>query len=101
MKTMKKVNTKKQQTSRSKCYCSCCSHQHALGTKEQRRPSTKAANSPNSEICALLQMPQSIPTQDVIISGSDEITTAQISLQGNNMSSNVSKAIFNYESRNC
>jgi hypothetical protein len=83
MKTIKKPNTKKQQTSRSKCYCSCCSHQHLLGTKDQRRPSAKAANSPNAEICALLQMPQSIPTQDMMISANDEISTVQTSLQSN------------------
>jgi hypothetical protein len=79
MKTMKKPNTKKQQTSRSKCYCSCCSHQHSLGSKEQRRPSTKSSNSPNVEICALLQMPQSIPTQDISIGTNEEISI----LQGN------------------
>jgi uncharacterized protein with WD repeat len=85
MKTTKKTNTKKQQTSRSKCFCSCCSHQHSLGPKDQRRPSAKAANSPNAEICALLQMPQSIPTQDMIMNTNDEISTAQTSLQGNDI----------------
>ncbi len=83
MKTTKKSTTKKQQISRSKCFCSCCSHQHQLGTKDPRRPSTKAANSPNTEICALLQMPQSIPTQDMIIGANDDILTVQTSLQGN------------------
>jgi hypothetical protein len=77
MKTTKKTNSKKQQTSRSKCYCSCCSHQHQLPTKEQRRPSAKATNSPNAEICALLQMPQSIPTQDMIMGNNDDISTLQ------------------------
>lgn len=76
-KITKKSTTKKQQLSRSKCFCSCCSHQHSLGGKEQRRPSTKAANSPNAEICALLQMPQSIPTQDMIINGNDDLSTLQ------------------------
>jgi len=84
MKTTKKSTTKKQQTSRSKCYCSCCSHQHSLGTKDPRRPSAKAANSPNAEICALLQMPQSIPSQDMLIGANDDIATMQTSLQGNN-----------------
>jgi hypothetical protein len=84
IKTTKKTNTKKQQTSRSKCYCSCCSHQHQLGAKEQRRPSAKAANSPNAEICAFLQMPQSIPPQDMIIGANDDIATVQTSLQGKN-----------------
>ena len=83
MKTIKKTNTKKQQTSRSKCYCSCCSHQHPFNTKDPRRPSTKAANSPNAEICALLQMPQSIPPQDMMIGANDDILTVQTSLQGN------------------
>jgi hypothetical protein len=83
MKTTKKSTTKKQQISRSKCFCSCCSHQHPLSTKDQRRPSAKATNSPNAEICALLQMPQSIPTQDMIISANDDILTVQTSLQGN------------------
>jgi hypothetical protein len=83
MKTMKKPNTKKQQTPRSKCFCSCCSHQHPLGPKEQKRPSTKAANSPNVEICTLLQMPQSIPTQDMLIGANEEISMLQTSLQGN------------------
>ncbi|CAF0720324.1 unnamed protein product [Rotaria sordida] len=90
MKTTKKTNTKKQQTSRSKCYCSCCTHQHALNTKEQRRPSAKTANSPNAEICALLQMPQSIPTQDMMIGTNDDILTVQTSLQGN-MTNNTNK----------
>jgi hypothetical protein len=76
-KTTKKTNAKKQQTSRSKCYCSCCSHQHPLGPKEQRRPSAKAANSPNAEICALLQMPQSIPSQDLLIGANEEIGAIQ------------------------
>jgi hypothetical protein len=83
MKTTKKPTTKKQQTSRSKCYCSCCSHQHPIGPKEQRRPSAKAANSPNAEICALLQMPQSIPTQDMMTGANDDISIVQSSLQGN------------------
>ncbi|CAF2380202.1 unnamed protein product [Rotaria sp. Silwood2] len=90
MKTTKKPSTKKQQTSRSKCYCSCCTHQHPLNTKEQRRPSAKAANSPNAEICALLQMPQSIPTQDMMIGTNDDILTVQTSLQGN-MANNTNK----------
>ncbi|CAF3379141.1 unnamed protein product [Rotaria sp. Silwood1] len=90
MKTTKKTNTKKQQISRSKCYCSCCTHQHPLNTKEQRRPSAKAANSPNAEICALLQMPQSIPTQDMMIGTNDDILTVQTSLQGN-MANNTNK----------
>ena len=77
IKAMKKPNTKKQQVSRSKCFCSCCSHQHPLGSKEQRRPATKAANSPNAEICALLQMPQSIPKQDMLTGVSEEISTPQ------------------------
>ena len=82
MKIAKKPNTKKQQTSRSKCYCSCCSyhHQHQLGNKDQRRPSTKTTNSPNAEICALLQMPQTIPTQDF---SNDDILTVQTSLNNN------------------
>jgi hypothetical protein len=82
IKTVKKPNTKKQQISRSKCYCSCCSYhqQHQLGIKDQRRPSTKAANSPNAEICALLQMPQSIPTQDY---SNEDILTVQTSLNNN------------------
>lgn len=83
MKITKKPATKKQQLSRSKCFCSCCSHQHPLGGKDQRRPLAKAANSPNAEICALLQMPQSIPTQDMIMGGNDDILTVQTSLQGN------------------
>jgi len=83
MKTTKKPTTKKQQTSRSKCYCSCCSHQHPMGPKEQRRPSAKAANSPNAEICALLQMPQSIPTHDMMTGANDDISIVQSSLQGN------------------
>ncbi|CAF3354613.1 unnamed protein product [Rotaria sp. Silwood1] len=90
MKTTKKTNTKKQQISRSKCYCSCCTHQHPFNTKEQRRPSAKAANSPNAEICALLQMPQSIPTQDMMIGTNDDILTVQTSLQGN-MANNTNK----------
>lgn len=65
-KTARKTNTKKQQNARSKCYCSCCPYhqQCQLNIKDQRRPITKASNSPNTEICALLQMPQSIPPQD-------------------------------------
>ena len=82
MKITKKSNTKKQQTSRSKCFCSCCSHQHPINTKEQRRPAAKATNSPNAEICALLQMPQSIPTQDMMIPSNDEILTVQTSFSG-------------------
>ena len=77
MKITKKNNGKKQQTTRSKCFCSCCSHQHSLGTKEQRRPITKATNSPNAEICALLQMPQSIPSQEMMISGNEDIANLQ------------------------
>ncbi|UJR10374.1 hypothetical protein I4U23_014579 [Adineta vaga] len=57
------INTKKQQTLRSKCYCSCCAH-HQLNSKDQRRPSTKAIHSQNTELSALLQMSQSIPTQE-------------------------------------
>ncbi|CAF0889864.1 unnamed protein product [Rotaria sp. Silwood1] len=83
MKTSKKTNTKKQQTSRSKCYCSCCSyhHQHQLINKDQKRTSTKTANSPNAEICALLQMPQTIPNQDF---SNEDILTVQTSLNNNN-----------------
>jgi hypothetical protein len=81
IKTAKKPNTKKQQTSRSKCYCSCCSyHQHQLNTKDLRRPTAKTSNSPNAEICALLQMPQSIPTQDF---SNEDILTVQTSLNNN------------------
>ncbi|CAF1109270.1 unnamed protein product [Adineta ricciae] len=87
MKITKKSNTKKQQTSRSKCFCSCCSHQHPINTKEQRRPAAKATNSPNAEICALLQMPQSIPTQDMMIPSNDEILTVQTSFSGNKTNS--------------
>lgn len=83
MKTPKKTTTKKQQISRSKCFCSCCPHQHILGTKEQRRPLTKASNSPNTEISTLLQMPQSIPTKDVTNTTDDDILTMQTSLQSN------------------
>ena len=81
MKTMKKSNTKKQQISRSKCFCSCCTHQHPLGLKEQRRPTTKSTNSPNTDICALLQMPQTIPT-------SEEISTFQGNMINNRMNNN-------------
>ncbi|CAF2521056.1 unnamed protein product [Rotaria sp. Silwood2] len=86
MKTSKKTNTKKQQISRSKCYCSCCSyhHQHQSANKDQRRTSTKAANSPNAEICALLQMPQTIPNQDF---SNEDILTVQTSLNNNNTNS--------------
>lgn len=76
-KTTKKSNGKKQQTNRSKCFCSCCSHQHTIAPKEQRRPMNKASNSPNAEICALLQMPQSIPSQDIIVSATDDISAIQ------------------------
>ncbi|CAF2952983.1 unnamed protein product [Rotaria sp. Silwood2] len=86
MKKSKKTNTKKQQISRSKCYCSCCSyhHQHQSANKDQRRTSTKAANSPNAEICALLQMPQTIPNQDF---SNEDILTVQTSLNNNNTNS--------------
>lgn len=84
MKAMKKPNTKKQQVSRSKCFCSCCSHQHPLGSKEQRRPTNKATNSPNAEICALLQMPQSIPKQDMLAGASEEMSTSQGTVTINN-----------------
>jgi hypothetical protein len=82
IKTAKKTNTKKQQTSRSKCYCSCCSyhHQHQFNIKDQRRPTAKTSNSPNAEICALLQMPQSIPPQDF---SNEDILTVQTSLNNN------------------
>ncbi|CAF0979180.1 unnamed protein product [Rotaria magnacalcarata] len=90
IKTTKKPNTKKQQISKSKCFCSCCSHQHSLSTKEPRRSSVKAANSPNTEMCALLPMSQSISTQDMIISAHDDIFTMTNSLQ-NNMNNNISK----------
>jgi hypothetical protein len=79
MKTAKKTNTKKQQTLRSKCYCSCCSH-HQFSIKDQRRPSAKAVHSPNAEICALLQMPQSIPPQDF---SNEDILTVQTSFNNN------------------
>ncbi|CAF0866233.1 unnamed protein product [Adineta steineri] len=92
MKTTKKINTKKQQTSRSKCFCSCCSHQHPINTKEQRRPPTKATNSPNAEICALLQMPQSIPSQDMMMNSNDDVLTVQTSLQGN-ITNNTNKLL--------
>ncbi|UJR35597.1 hypothetical protein I4U23_028348 [Adineta vaga] len=90
MKTTKKSNTKKQQTSRSKCFCSCCSHQHPINSKEQRRPSAKATNSPNAEICALLQMPQSIPSQDTMIPTNEDILTVQTSFSGNK-TNNINK----------
>lgn len=82
MKTAKKPNTKKQQTSRSKCYCSCCSyhHQHQFGAKDQKKPIAKAATSPNAEICALLQMPQTIPTQEFT---TEDILTVQTSFNNN------------------
>ena len=83
MKTTKKPNAKKQQILRSKCFCSCCSHHHPAGPREQRRPFAKATSSPNAEICALLQMPQSIPSQDMISATNDEISALQTSLQGN------------------
>ena len=51
--------------------------------KEQRRPSTKASNSPNTEICALLQMPQSIPSQDI---PNDDILTVQTSFNNEHKS---------------
>ncbi len=79
IKTAKKTNTKKQQISRSKCYCSCCPY-HQLNIKDQRRPLTKAANSPNAELCAFLQMPQSIPPQDF---ANEDILTVQTSLNNN------------------
>ena len=82
IKTSKKPNTKKQQILKSKCYCSCCPYhqQHQLNLKDQRRPSTKAANSPNTEICALLQMPQSIPPQDY---SNEDVLTVQTSINTN------------------
>jgi len=85
IKTTKKPTTKKQQILRSKCYCSCCSyhHQHQFNFKDPRRSSIKASHSPNTDICALLQMPQSIPPQDMMINGTDDILTVQTSLQGN------------------
>lgn len=95
-KITKKSNAKKQQLSRSKCFCSCCSHQHPLGGKEQRRPSTKAANSPNAEICALLQMPQSIPTQDMIINGNDDLST----LQNHSTTNHNTNVVSNVDSHN-
>lgn len=66
-KTSKKPITKKQQqTLKSKCYCSCCPYhqQHQINIKDQRRITTKTTISPNTELCAFLQMPQSIPPQD-------------------------------------
>lgn len=82
IKTAKKPNGKKQQTSRSKCYCSCCSYhqQHQSNIKDQKRVLPKAANSPNAEICALLQMPQTIPTQDF---SNEDMLTVQTSLNTN------------------
>lgn len=83
IKTARKTNTKKQQQiSRSKCYCSCCPYhqQHQLNIKDQRRPASKASNSPNAEICALLQMPQSIPPQDY---ANDEMLTVQTTFNSN------------------
>lgn len=85
MKTVKKPSTKKQQILRSKCICSCCSHQHSLGMKEQRRPTTKAANSPNTDISTLLQTPQSIPYKDMMLGASEEISTFQDSLINSRM----------------
>jgi hypothetical protein len=41
---------------------------------------TKAANSPNAELCAFLQMPQSIPPQDF---SNEDILTVQTSLNNN------------------
>ncbi|CAF4413368.1 unnamed protein product [Rotaria socialis] len=90
IKTTKKTNTKKQQISKSKCFCSCCSHQHSFSTKDQRRSSVKAANSPNTEMCALLPMSQSMSTQDMITSAHDDIFTMTNSLQ-NHMNNNISK----------
>lgn len=83
MKTSKKSNTKKQQISKSKCYCSCCSyHQqhHQINTKDQKRPLIKTSISPNTEICALLKMPQTILNQDF---SNDDILTVQTSLNNN------------------
>ncbi|CAF4375348.1 unnamed protein product, partial [Rotaria magnacalcarata] len=82
MKTAKKQTAKKQQSLRSKCYCSCCSshHQHPFTMKDQKRTLTKTANSPNAEICALLQMPQTIPMQDF---SNEDILTVQTSLSNN------------------
>jgi hypothetical protein len=78
----KKTNTKKQQVSRSKCYCSCCPyhHQQQLHIKDQRRPSAKTTHSPNAEICAFLQMPQSIPMQDF---SNEDLLTVQTSFNNN------------------
>jgi len=89
IKIVKKPNTKKQQILRSKCYCSCCPyhHQHQFNIKDQRRSSTKASNSPNAEICALLQMPQSIPNQDF---SNEDILTVQTSLNNNNNTNLIS-----------
>lgn len=81
-KTARKTNTKKQQIARAKCYCSCCPYhqQHQLNIKDPRRPVTKASNSPNTEICALLQMPQSIPPQDYT---NEEMLTVQTASNNN------------------
>ncbi|CAF1174340.1 unnamed protein product [Adineta ricciae] len=79
MKTAKKINTKKQQTVRSKCYCSCCAH-HQLSNKDQRRPSTKMTSSPNTDLCSLLQIPQATTSQE---SSNEDILTVQTSFNKN------------------
>ena len=80
-KTTKRPSAKKQQTSRSKCVCSCCSHhQHSPFAKDQRRPSNKTSHSPNNEIFTLLHM----PNHDTSVAMNDDISTTPTPLQGMN-----------------
>jgi len=75
-KVTKKPNAKKHQTSRTRCYCSCCSHSHSINSRDQRRPGIKTTNSPNTELCVPIQMP--IVSETISSNNNEEISAVPL-----------------------